>query len=109
MDAFEYAKNSKSLAETLGFIRSYFTFSPRLKELTDRVFNLKVPPIKRKAFELKLEELETWKEKSKRDVQIFSENEFLNPIDELAKYLDAEIDKEAHKSFLAKIMCWCMP
>jgi hypothetical protein len=60
------AKNTKSLYETLGLIRSYFRFSPELKKLTHPIFHF--PKIERKSPEPQSDprQLEDWKEKGKK-------------------------------------------
>ncbi len=94
--ALEVAKNTKSLYETLGLIRSYFRFSPELKDLTHRIFHSPKIEVKSPPSQLDPKQLEDWKEREKKAVQETIENHHIKQIDGLANYLEREIYKEAH-------------
>ncbi len=90
----EVAKNTKSLFETLGVARSYFSLSPKLKDLTHRIFyapkiEVEIPPS-----QLDPAHLEDWRVKERKRVQEIIEKDYIQPIDALLKYLEDEIDKE---------------
>jgi hypothetical protein len=92
--ALEIAKSSQSLFETLGFIRSYFAYSARLKELTNQLYHAKGFEVKRQVLDWNAEQLEEWKVKTIKEVREIVDG-YEKLFDELVTYLEAEIDKEA--------------
>jgi hypothetical protein len=92
--ALEIAKSSQRLFETLGFIRSYFPYSARLKELTNQLYHAKGFEVRRQALDWNAEQLEEWKVKTIKEVREIVEG-YEKLFDELVAYLESEIDKEA--------------
>jgi hypothetical protein len=92
--ALEIAKRSQSLFETLGFIRSYFPYSARLKELTNQLYHAKGFEVKRQVLDWNAEQLEEWKVKTIKEVREIVDG-YEKLFDELVAYLESEIDKEA--------------
>jgi hypothetical protein len=92
--ALEIAKSSQSLFETLGFIRSYFPYSARLKELTNQLYHAKGFEVKRQALDWNTEQLEEWKVKTIKEVREIVDG-YEKLFYELVAYLESEIDKEA--------------
>jgi hypothetical protein len=91
----ELARNNQSLFETLGMIRTLFPHTPRLEELTSRVYHFKTPRTSSPPNGKDLIELNAWKEQSVKSLQELVEREYAKPIDELLDYLAIEIAREA--------------
>jgi hypothetical protein len=62
--AVEIAKSRKNLYDTLGLIRSYFTHSEKLKELTNKIYHSKGIEIKVRPIRFNAEQIKAWKEKN---------------------------------------------
>lgn len=92
--ALEIAKSNQSLFETLGSIRSVFRRTAKLDDLENILYHFKSPQILGRPFEMKMDELETWKTKAIENLQTLVEQEYGKPIDELVDYLVAELRRE---------------
>jgi hypothetical protein len=90
----EIAKSRQSFYETLGLIRSYFPYSPQLKELTYKIYHYKIFEVKQRPYNMDAEQLQKWRDKTINEIQEIND-ELNNLIDNLVRYLESEIEKEA--------------
>ena len=90
----EIIKSRQSLYETLGLIRSYFPYSPTLKELTHKIYRYKMFEINERPHNMDAEQLENWKNKTINEIREATD-ELDKLIDELVIYLETEIEKDA--------------
>jgi hypothetical protein len=90
----EIIKSRQSLYETLGLIRSYFPYSPKLKELTHKIYRYKMFEINERPHNMDAEQLENWKSKTINEIRE-AINELDKLIDELVIHLETEIEKDA--------------
>jgi hypothetical protein len=89
--ALEIAKTNQRLYETLGVIRTAFRDTSTLQQLIETVYRFGTPSIRGETAKMKAEELETWKAASTKQLQELVEREYAVPIDNLLKYLGAEL------------------
>ena len=93
----EVARARKNLCETLGPVRLLFRKSPKLDELTDRIYGFKALKLNydspsENPFKMStVDQLVQWKEKTVLRLQKLVEDHYMKPIDDLVQYLDAEI------------------
>jgi hypothetical protein len=92
--AIEVAKITQKIFETIGLIRTSFPNSPKLNELTEKIYRFYPPKILGDASKMDLNELKGWKNKSVKNLQDFVEREYSGPIDELLVYMANEIAKD---------------
>ena len=90
----EIIKSRQSLYETLGLIRSYFPYSPNLKELTHKIYRYRMFEVNERPHNISAEQLKDWENKTINEIREAT-NELDKLIDELVIHLETEIDKDA--------------
>ena len=88
----EIAKSYQSLFETLGLIRSYFPYSVRLIDLTNKIYHSNWLSVKRPHIDLTAEQIKQWKEETYKKIQE-DVREYDKIIDDLVTYLEYIISK----------------
>lgn len=91
----EISKTVQNLFVTIGEIRVVFKYTPELNKLCDNVYNFKTIKFEqRPSKKWTLQELEEWKEKAIRNIKILADDTMKVPIDNLAKYLEKELQNK---------------
>lgn len=88
---FDIVKNNQALFEDLGTVRALFSDGPRLRELVERIYELKAIKTSSPARDASVEELVRWKEESVRQLQALVDREYGGPIEELLDYLSQHL------------------
>ena len=90
----EVAKTNQKIFETIGLIRTAFPNTPKLNELTEKIYRFHPPKVLGDTSEMDLNELKVWKNESVKNLQDFVEREYSGPIDELLEYMADEIARD---------------
>lgn len=91
----EVAKTNQKLFETIGVIRTTYPDTPKLRELTDRIYNFLPPQVLGDASTMKPDELETWKRTAIKNLQEFIDREYSKPMENLITYLAADVPRDS--------------
>ena len=88
---FDVMKNNQALFEDLATAQALFPDTPRLRELTARVYNFRTLKTQTPPHSGSIESLTQWKDEADRQIQSLATTEYGKPIDELTAYLRTQL------------------
>jgi len=87
----DLVKNHQTLCGILGSIRLHFKNTPKLVELTDRIYKFKPPARTQPPTNATFQELEAWKIGYNQKLVEFADENYARPIEDLVDYLSADL------------------
>jgi|GEM_PF-5912998 len=85
--AIELARARQSLYESVGMARASYPSTPELEELSERVYHFRQPLIPAPPQTAERKHLDTWKQESVANLQLFVQQEYAEPIDALLYWM----------------------